>query len=62
MKFTHITIKPIFKNRKYSAEFNVEIGKTKVETTIAGNSPEECIEKVERFLEVKLTKDNYTIE
>lgn len=32
------------------------------ETTIAGNSAKECLDKTEKFLEVKLKPEEYTIE
>jgi len=60
IKFGHITIKPIVRKRKYVAEFLIT-EPMKTETTIAGNTPEECIKKTESFLDVKLSSDQYTI-
>ena len=59
--FSHIIIKTIFKNRKYIAEFEAGSGIFNAETTIGGNSIEECIKKTEKFLGVKLNESQYTI-
>jgi hypothetical protein len=60
IKFGHITIKPVIRKRKYVSEFLVT-APLKVETTIGGNSPEECLEKTEVFLHVKINPEQYTI-
>lgn len=60
IKFEHITIKPIVRRRKYVAEFIITYP-FRTETTIGGNSPEECLSKTENLLDVKLTTEQYTI-
>lgn len=62
IEFSHVTINKVVKNRKYVAEFTCESGVMKnVETTIAGSSPEECLQKTESFLGLKLSPLQYTI-
>lgn len=62
LSFTHINIKPIVRGRKYVAEFTANSGLLKnAEITIGGNTPGECLEKTEKFLDIKLTDKDYTI-
>jgi len=65
LRFTKIRIKTIAKNLKYIAIFSVgnknHPGLGLMETTIAGDSTEECLEKTEKFLKTKLEEDEYII-
>lgn len=62
VEFTHIKISPIVQNRHYMAEFSfIFFGMNKmIETTIYGDSKEECVKKVEDFLQTTLEKSEYS--
>jgi len=62
LEITHVNITPIVRRRKYQAAFNIINGIVpNVEITIGGDTPEICLQKTEKFIEFKLTKDQYTI-
>ena len=66
IEFTHVNIKPIVRGRKYVSESTACVVADcvpgfKADTTIGGATPEQCLQKTETFLMVKLTDDQYTI-
>ena len=65
VRFTHIKINKIVKNKAYVAEFNYgysNMGNSHllIGTSIHGISPQNCVEKVEKFLETKLNESEYS--
>jgi hypothetical protein len=65
IRFTHIKINKIVKNKAYVAKFNYGYSNMSnshllIETTIHGISPQNCIDKVEKFLETKLAESEYS--
>ena len=62
-KFDKIQITQIVKNRAYSAATNVWDNKTSfgMEFTMGGTSPENCIDKMEKFFKIKIEPSMYIV-
>jgi hypothetical protein len=62
LQFTHVKIKPIVKNRHYISLFSYSFNDIEpmMDTTIGGESAEECLKKTEKFLQTNLKPSEYT--
>jgi hypothetical protein len=61
MTISHIIIEPLYKEI-HVANFTLTSEKMKIATTVTGNSVQECIEKIEAFLERKLQPEEYSVK
>ncbi len=61
LTFSQIVIEKIVKGKKYVAKFEFKFETFKVETTVGGCSVDEVVDKTEKFLQIKLRKEEVTL-
>jgi len=61
-QFTQVMIKKVFRNN-FIAEFKMKFPgiSNPVETSIHSNSAEGCVDKVSKFFETELTREEFTV-
>lgn len=61
LTFSQIVVGQIVKGKKYAAEFDYSFGTFKVKTTVGGCSVDEVVDKTEKFLSIKLRKEEVSL-